>query len=83
VEPFPDLASMSDADLTAEIDRLTEEEQEVSYRRRLLHGRIDMLRAEAVARKQKEPSRVLDQIDLEKLAEILAGKAAPPSEGSA
>jgi hypothetical protein len=42
-----------------------------------------MLRAEAVARKQKEPSRVLDQIDLEKLAEILAGKAAPPSEGSA
>jgi hypothetical protein len=83
VEPFPNLASMSDADLKAEIDKLTEEEQEVSYRRRLLHGRIDMLRTELVARQQKEPSSVLDQVDLEKLAEILAGKAAPPSEESA
>jgi hypothetical protein len=80
VEPFPDLASLSDEDLTAEIKKLTEEEQEVSYRRRLLHGRIDMLRAEAVARKQNEPSKALDQIDLDKLAEILAGKASPPSE---
>ena len=83
MEPFPNLASMSDADLKAEIDRLTEEEQEVSYRRRLLHGRIDMLRTELVARQQKEPSSVLDQVDLDKLAEILAGKAAPPSEESA
>jgi hypothetical protein len=83
VEPFPDLASLSDEDLTAEIKKLTEEEQEVSYRRRLLHGRIDMLRAEAVARKQKEPSKALDQIDVDKLAEILAGKASPPSEESA
>jgi hypothetical protein len=83
VEPFPNLASMSDADLKAEIDKLTEEEQEVSYRRRLLHGRIDMLRTELVARQQKEPSSVLDQVDLDKLAEILAGKAAPPSEESA
>ena len=83
MEPFPDLASLSDEDLTAEIKKLTEEEQEVSYRRRLLHGRIDMLRAEAVARKQKEPSKVLDQIDVDRLAEILAGKASPPSEDSA
>ena len=42
MEPFPNLESLSDNDLKAEIDRLTEEEQEVSYRRRLLHGRIDM-----------------------------------------
>ena len=78
MEPFPDLASLSDEDLTAEIKKLTEEEQEVSYRRRLLHGRIDMLRTEYVARKKKKPS--LDEVDLDKLAEILAGKAAPPSE---
>ena len=72
---------MSDADLKAEIDKLTEEEQEVSYRRRLLHGRIDMLRTELVARlQQSEGKSVLDQVDVESLTEILAGKAAPPSE---
>jgi hypothetical protein len=84
VEPFPNLASISDADLKAEIDKLTEEEQEVSYRRRLLHGRIDMLRTELVARlQQSEGKSVLDQVDVEGLAKILAGKAAPPSEESA
>ena len=84
VEPFPNLASISDADLKAEIDKLTEEEQEVSYRRRLLHGRIDMLKAEVVARlQQSEGKSVLDQVDVEGLAKILAGKAAPPSEESA
>ena len=84
VEPFPNLASISDADLKAEIDKLTEEEQEVSYRRRLLHGRIDMLRTELVARlQQSEGKSVLDQVDVEGLAKILAGKAAPPSDESA
>ena len=84
MEPFPNLASMSDADLKAEIDKLTEEEQEVSYRRRLLHGRIDMLRTELVARlQQSEGKSVLDQVDVDRLAKILAGKASPPSEESA
>jgi hypothetical protein len=84
VEPYPDLASMSDADLKAMIDRLTEEEQEVSYRRRLLHGRIDMLRTELVARLQKSEGRsVLEEVDVDRLANILAGKAAPPGEEGA
>ena len=84
MEPYPDLASMSDADLKALIDRLTEEEQEVSYRRRLLHGRIDMLRTELVARLQKSEGRsVLEEVDVNRLANILAGKAAPPSEEGA
>jgi len=84
VEPFPNLSSISDADLKAEIDRLTEEEQEVSYRRRLLHGRIDMLRTELVARlHQSEGRSVLQEVDVDKLAQILAGKAAPPSEEGA
>jgi anti-sigma-K factor RsiG len=70
---------MSDADLKAMIDKLTEEEQEVSYRRRLLHGRIDMLRTELVARLQKSEGRsVLEEVDVDRLANILAGKAAPP-----
>ncbi|HKB19506.1 MAG TPA: hypothetical protein VKC65_00745 [Gaiellaceae bacterium] len=84
MEPFPNLASMSDADLKAEIDKLTEEEQEVSYRRRLLHGRIDMLRTELVARLHgSEGKGVLDEVDVDKLAQILAGKASPPTEDPA
>ena len=81
VEPLPDLANLSDKDLKALIDDYTQEEQEVSYRRRILHGKIDILRAELVARLQKTGGQsVLDQVDVESLTEILAGKAAPPSE---
>ena len=80
VEPLPDLATLSDADLKALIDEYTKEEQEVSYRRRILHGKIDILRAELVARLQKTEGRsVLEQVDVESLTEILAGKAAPPA----
>ena len=75
---------MSDADLKAMIDELTEEEQEVSYRRRLLHGRIDMLRTELVARLQKSEGRsLLEEVDVDRLANILAGKAAPSVEEGA
>jgi hypothetical protein len=80
VEPLPDLATLSDSDLKALIDEYTKEEQEVSYRRRILHGKIDILRAELVARLQKTEGRsVLEQVDVESLTEILAGKAAPPT----
>ena len=81
MEPLPDLGSLSDSELKALIDELKDEEKEVSYRRRLLHGKIDILKAELVARLQKTGGRsVLDQVDVESLTEILAGKAAPPSE---
>jgi hypothetical protein len=81
VEPLPDLGSLSDHDLKGLIDEYTREEQEVSYRRRILHGKIDILRAELVARLQKTEGRsVLDQVDVESLTEILAGKAAPHVE---
>jgi hypothetical protein len=81
VEPLPDLASLNDVDLKGLIDQYTKEEQEVSYRRRILHGKIDILRAELVARLQKTGGQsVLDQVDVASLTEILAGKAAPPSE---
>ena len=79
MEPLPDLATLSDEDLKKLIDELTREEQEVSYRRRLLHGKIDILRAELVARLQKTEGRsVLDSVDVDSLTEILTGKAAPP-----
>ena len=81
MEPLPDLSEISDTDLKKLIDDLTEEEQEISYRRRLLHGKIDILRAELVARLQRsEGKSVLEQVDVDGLAQILAGKAAPPVE---
>jgi hypothetical protein len=80
MEPLPDLATLSDEDLKKLIDELTHEEQEVSFRRRILHGKIDILRAELVARlKTTEGRSVLDTIDVDSLTDILAGKAAPPA----
>ena len=80
MEPLPDLASLPDEDLKKLIDELKHEEQEVSYRRRLLHGKIDILRAELVARLQKTQGRsVLDHVDVESLTDILTGKASPPA----
>ena len=49
MDTFPDLGSLSDQELKDLIQQLTEEEQEVSYRRRILHGKIDILRAELEA----------------------------------
>ena len=43
-ETIPDTASMSEQELKETIDRLTDEERGVSYRRRVLHGQIDILR---------------------------------------
>lgn len=84
VEPlpeFPDLASLPDAELRQVIRDLVKEENEVSYRRRLLHGRIDILRAELVARLQKTEGRsVLDEVDVEHLTAILTSKAPPPED---
>ena len=78
MEPLPDLGTLSDEDLKRLIDEYTREEQEVSYRRRILHGKIDILRAELVARLQKTQGRsILDPGAVEALTEILAGKAAP------
>jgi hypothetical protein len=80
VEPLPDLGTLSDDDLKRLIDDLTQQELEISYQRRLLHGKIDILRAELVARLQKTEGRsVLDQLDVERLTEILTSKAAPPT----
>jgi RNA polymerase-interacting CarD/CdnL/TRCF family regulator len=69
---------MSDHDLKRLIDDLEQKERAVSYDRRILHGKIDILRAELVARLQSSGGRsVLDQVDVDRLTEILTGKAAP------
>ena len=80
LEPLPDLRSLSDEGLKELIVKLQEEEQIVSYRRRLLHGQIDILRAELQSRlKETGGKSVLEQVDIDRLTEILAGKAAPPT----
>jgi anti-sigma-K factor RsiG len=76
-EAFPDLGSLSDSELKELIDRLTEEEEKVSYRRRILHGKIDILRAELVNRlrkKREEGESVISGADVQQLTDILMGK---------
>ena len=76
-ENFPDLGSLSDQELKDVIQQLTEEEPEVSYRRRILHGKINTLRAELVNRLRKKHESgedVLSVTDVDKLTDILAGK---------
>jgi RsiG-like len=78
VEPLPEFGSLSDEQLKAMIGDLEQQERDVSYQRRMLHGKIDILRAELVARLQQSGGRsVLDQVDVDRLTEILTGKAAP------
>jgi hypothetical protein len=80
VEPLPDLGSLSDAELKELIESLKQKEQEVSYERRILHGKIDILKAELVARLQKSGgTSVLEHVDVESLTDILTGKASPPA----
>lgn len=86
-DTFPDLGSLSDPELKALIEKLTEEEQEVSYRRRVLHGKIDILRAELVNRLRQKRERgdsLISGDDVRQLTEILAGKArSVPEDDSA
>jgi len=56
VEPLPDLSTLSDDDLQARIRELELEEDSISFRRRVLHGRIDILRAEHVSRLRAQVS---------------------------
>jgi anti-sigma-K factor RsiG len=80
LEPLPDFGSLSDDQLKGLIDDLEQEERDVSYRRRILHGKIDILRAELVARlKSSGGKSVLDEVDVDRLTEILTGKSAPPA----
>ena len=81
VEPLPDLATLSDEELRATIRELEREEDEISFKRRVLHGRIDILRAELVARLREQVSAGEAKLaDVERLSEILAGKAAPKAD---
>ena len=80
MDTFPDLGALTDEELKDLIEQLTREEQEVSYQRRILHGKIDLLRAELVNRLRKkhaEGESLISGADLQQLTDILAGKATP------
>jgi hypothetical protein len=76
VEPLPDLGRLSDDDLKTLIERLEAEENEVSYRRRLLQGRIDILRAERTARMKGRGMGEVD-VDVDVLTDILSSRSSP------
>jgi hypothetical protein len=78
-DTFPDIGSIDDEQLKALIGELADEERELSYRRRLLHGRIDILRAELVNRLKKKRERgeaAISGADVQQLTDALAGQAA-------
>ncbi len=63
----PDLTSISEGELRARLEELSEEERTISYRRRVIQGRIDLIRAELVRRGEAALSP-------EELARILLGE---------
>ncbi|MGH2913333.1 MAG: hypothetical protein ACRDJ3_12745 [Solirubrobacteraceae bacterium] len=78
MDTFPDLGSMTDSELKEVIRELTEEEMEISYKRRLLHGKIDILRAELVSRlreQHKGGETSISGDDVKRLTDILANRA--------
>jgi hypothetical protein len=77
MEPLPDLATLSDDDLKSLIEKLVQEENEVSFRRRLLQGRIDILRAERTARLK---GKGVAEVDVEKLTDILSARSTPSAD---
>ena len=83
MDMFPDFKNLSDADLKHMIEDAVHEEEEISYRRRLLHGKIDILRAELVDRIKRRQgvaeSQTSDAATVERLTEILAHRGPPPT----
>ena len=81
MDPHPDLTTMSDDDLRVLVRELEKEEDEVSFQRRVLHGRIDILRAELVARLREQVSAGEAKLaDVGRLSEILTARASPKAD---
>jgi hypothetical protein len=72
-----DLDQLDLAEVRARRDDAAQEETDLSYLRRMLHGRIDIVRAEVRRRAEGGSEPVVDQ-----LARILADKAVAPAAGS-
>lgn len=73
-EGLPDLTSAPEGELRSLLQELVGEERRVSYRRRILQGRIDLIRAELVRRGDAALSP-------EELAKVLMGDWSGLEEG--
>jgi hypothetical protein len=83
MDDIVDLVSRSDEELRALVAELEAEEREISRRRRILHGKLDILRAELVLRLQRkhnEGAPVITEVDVERLSRILAGQGPGPAD---
>ncbi len=83
MDTFPDLGALNDQELKDLIKELANEELEVSYKRRILHGKIDILRAELVNRlrqKQEGGELVISGADVDQLTDILTGRVQSPAD---
>ena len=70
-----DLEHKTNQVLRSLLDELYEEEQRLSYRRRVLHGKIDILRAELVRRLKagrEAGEDIISGRDVDRLIDILA-----------
>lgn len=76
-EEVPDLTSFSEEELRIQLEAFSSEERELSYRRRVVQGRIDLLRVELIKRGNFSVSP-------DELARALLGESpdAPASEDS-
>ena len=77
-EVYIDYSAKTDEELRRILEELLKEESKISYQRRVLHGKIDILRAELVQRKKaslKEGKSIISDEEIRKLSEILAGEA--------
>jgi RsiG-like len=84
MEPLPDFASLSDDELKQLIEQLEREESDISYRRRLIQGRIDILRAERTARLRKSVEGGDSHLaDVDTLSDILSQKGSPSTKDPA
>ena len=72
-ESAEDVTALSEEDLRDTLEQLSEEERAISYRRRILQGRIDLIRGELV-------ERGAAALPPERLARVLLGDS--PDGGS-
>lgn len=79
------LKSKTDKELRDILDELCQDEATLSFNRRVLHGKIDILRAELADRlksRHENGEQLLDSFDINRLSEILASGGVPKSRRS-
>jgi hypothetical protein len=73
-EEAEDITALSEGELRERLQALSREERAVSYRRRVLQGRIDLIRAELAGR-GPGPTARLAALAPEELARVLLGNS--------